>query len=151
MQKGESKRLSPIPAQRSNGIATLTISGILVVAAYVAAQMLSDVLSLKIALVAGFSIDAGTFVYPFTFTLRDLVHKLLGRPAARAVIVTAASTHVPPPLLKQLKPGGRMVIPVGAAFRVQQLMLVTKDRDGKVTSRVIAAVRFVPLTGGAKK
>ena len=89
MQKGESKRLSPIPAQRSNSIATLTISGVLVVAAYIAAQMLSDVLSLKIALVADFSIDAGTFVYPFTFTLRDLVHKLLGRRAARAVIVAA--------------------------------------------------------------
>lgn len=75
--------------KNSNNVASLTISGVLVVAAYIAAQMLSDVLSLKIALVAGFSIDAGTFVYPFTFTLRDLVHKLLGRPAARAVIVAA--------------------------------------------------------------
>ena len=65
-------------------------SSILVVTAYIAAQMLSDVLSLKIALVAGFSIDAGTFIYPFTFTLRDLVHKLLGRAAARTVIVAAA-------------------------------------------------------------
>jgi uncharacterized integral membrane protein (TIGR00697 family) len=65
-------------------------SGVLVVAAYIAAQILSDVLSLKIALVAGFSIDAGTFVYPFTFTLRDLVHKQLGRAAARTVIVAAA-------------------------------------------------------------
>jgi len=74
---------------RSNKIVSLTISGVLVVAAYIAAQMLSDVLSLKIALVAGFSIDAGTFIYPFTFTLRDLVHKLLGRAAARAVIVAA--------------------------------------------------------------
>jgi len=51
--------------------------------------MLSDVLSLKIALVAGFSVDVGTFTYPFTFTLRDLVHKLLGRSAARAVIIAA--------------------------------------------------------------
>jgi uncharacterized integral membrane protein (TIGR00697 family) len=67
----------------------MTIAGVLVVAAYIAAQMLSDVMSLKIALVAGFSIDAGTFVYPFTFTLRDLVHKLLGRPTARTVIVAA--------------------------------------------------------------
>lgn len=74
---------------RSDKIVSLTISGVLVVAAYIAAQMLSDVLSLKIALVAGFSIDAGTFIYPFTFTLRDLVHKLLGRAAARAVIVAA--------------------------------------------------------------
>jgi len=68
----------------------MTIPAVLVVAAYVAAQMLSDVLSLKIALVAGFSVDVGTFVYPFTFTLRDLVHKLLGRTAARTVIVAAA-------------------------------------------------------------
>jgi len=74
---------------RSDKIVSLTISGVLVVAAYIAAQMLSDLLSLKIALVAGFSIDAGTFIYPFTFTLRDLVHKLLGRAAARAVIVAA--------------------------------------------------------------
>lgn len=65
-------------------------AGILVISAYIAAQMLSDVLSLKIALVAGFSVDAGTFIYPFTFTLRDLVHKLLGRMAARTVIVAAA-------------------------------------------------------------
>jgi len=67
----------------------MSIPGVLVVSAYIAAQMLSDVLSLKIALVAGFSIDVGTFTYPFTFTLRDLVHKLLGRSAARAVIVAA--------------------------------------------------------------
>ena len=68
-----------------------------------------------------------------------------------AIIVTAASTHIPPPLIAQLKPGGRMVIPVGAAFRIQQLMLVRKDENGKITSRVITAVRFVPLTGGHEK
>ncbi len=67
----------------------MTIPGVLTVSAYIAAQMLSDVLSLKIAWVAGFSVDAGTFIYPFTFTLRDLVHKVLGRGAARAVIVAA--------------------------------------------------------------
>lgn len=67
----------------------VSTAGILVVAAYIAAQMIADVLSLKIALVAGFSIDAGTFIYPFTFTLRDLVHKLLGRTSARVVIVAA--------------------------------------------------------------
>ncbi|HEY72963.1 MAG: VUT family protein [Chloroflexi bacterium] len=75
---------------RSNNATALTNTGVLVIAAYIAAQMLSDVLSLKIALVAGFSIDAGTFIYPFTFTLRDMVHKLLGRVAARVVIVAAA-------------------------------------------------------------
>jgi len=65
-------------------------AGVIVVAAYVAAQMLADITSLKIALVAGFSIDAGTFIYPITFTLRDLVHKLLGRRAAQTLIVAAA-------------------------------------------------------------
>jgi protein-L-isoaspartate(D-aspartate) O-methyltransferase len=68
-----------------------------------------------------------------------------------AIIVTAASTHVPPPLIEQLKPGGRMVIPLGAPFRVQELMLVEKDSKGKVLSRGVAAVRFVPLTGGHEK
>ena len=75
--------------KRSDGVLSLTISGVLVVAAYVAAQMLADVLSLKIAVVAGFSMDAGTLIYPFTFTLRDMVHKLLGRAATRALIVAA--------------------------------------------------------------
>lgn len=67
----------------------MSTAGILTISAYIAAQMLSDVLSLKIAWVAGFSVDAGTFIYPLTFTLRDLVHKVLGRGAARTVIVAA--------------------------------------------------------------
>ena len=65
-----------------------------------------------------------------------------------SIIVTAAASHVPPPLIEQLKPGGRMVIPVGAPFMTQYLLLVRKDRRGEVTSRQITAVRFVPLTGG---
>ena len=65
-----------------------------------------------------------------------------------AIIVTAAASHVPPPLVTQLKPGGRMVIPVGGPFQVQYLLLIEKDLQGEVTSRQIAAVRFVPLTGG---
>jgi len=65
-------------------------SVILVAAAYVAAQMMSDIASLRIVLIAGFSIDAGTFVYPLTFTLRDLVHKVAGIKAARVLIVVAA-------------------------------------------------------------
>ncbi len=73
---------------RETGV-TLTQTGILVVAAYIAAQMLADIGSLKIALVAGFSIDGGTFIYPLTFTLRDMVHKLLGRSAARTTILAA--------------------------------------------------------------
>jgi len=65
-----------------------------------------------------------------------------------AIMVTAAASHVPPPLIRQLKPGGRMVIPLGTQFMTQSLMLVEKKRDGSVTNRQILPVRFVPLTGG---
>lgn len=63
------------------------------------------------------------------------------------IIVTAAADHVPPPLVRQLKEGGRMVIPVGHRFSVQQLLLITKDNDGNLQTRQILPVRFVPLTG----
>jgi protein-L-isoaspartate(D-aspartate) O-methyltransferase len=65
-----------------------------------------------------------------------------------AIIVTCAATHVPPALIEQLKPGGRLVIPVGQAFSVQDLVLLTKEQDGRVRSRSITMVRFVPLQGG---
>jgi len=68
---------------------TLQRAGILVVSSYIAAQMLADITSLKIARIGPLSVDGGTFIYPFTFTLRDLVHKLLGKSAARTLIVTA--------------------------------------------------------------
>lgn len=64
------------------------------------------------------------------------------------IIVTAAADHIPPPLLDQLKNGGRLVIPVGGQFSVQQLVLATKDTQGTVTTRQILPVRFVPLTRG---
>ena len=64
-----------------------------------------------------------------------------------AIIVTAAADHVPPPLIEQLKPGGRMMIPVGHRFLTQELMLVEKQPDGRVISRQILPVTFVPLTG----
>lgn len=61
------------------------------------------------------------------------------------ILVTAAAEHIPPPLIEQLKDGGIMVIPVGSPFLVQQLMLVEKKR-GKVTTRSLIPVRFVPFT-----
>lgn len=64
------------------------------------------------------------------------------------IVVTAVASHVPPPLLEQLKPGGRMIIPVGSRFLTQQLVLVEKATDGTVTTQQILPVRFVPLTGG---
>ncbi len=63
------------------------------------------------------------------------------------IIVTAAPNHVPPPLVRQLKPGARMVIPVGSRFLTQHLMLVERQTDGTVQSRQILPVRFVPFTG----
>ncbi|MGC9453021.1 MAG: protein-L-isoaspartate(D-aspartate) O-methyltransferase [Oceanipulchritudo sp.] len=63
-----------------------------------------------------------------------------------AIIVTAAAEHIPPPLLEQLKPGGRMVIPVGRTAWTQNLILVRKTEDGKTRTRNILPVRFVPLT-----
>jgi protein-L-isoaspartate(D-aspartate) O-methyltransferase len=65
-----------------------------------------------------------------------------------AIIVTAAVNHIPPPLVEQLRPGGRLVVPVGEHFAVQHLLLVHKMDDGRVTVRQILPVRFVPLTGG---
>jgi len=71
-----------------------TTASLLVVSFYIAAQMLADITSLKIAQVGPLPIDGGTFIYPFTFTLRDLVHKLLGKRAARTLIVTAGAINV---------------------------------------------------------
>ncbi|NRB39477.1 MAG: protein-L-isoaspartate(D-aspartate) O-methyltransferase [Pseudomonadales bacterium] len=64
-----------------------------------------------------------------------------------AIIVTAVGGQIPPPLLQQLKPGGRMVLPVGDPFSVQYLLLVEKSQKGELTSRQVLPVRFVPLTG----
>jgi protein-L-isoaspartate(D-aspartate) O-methyltransferase len=66
------------------------------------------------------------------------------------ILVTAVAGHVPPPLVQQLKPGGRMVIPVGTVFGPQFLTLVEKTTGGQIRSRQILAVRFVPLTREAQ-
>jgi len=63
------------------------------------------------------------------------------------IVVTAAASHVPPPLLQQLKPGARMIIPVGSPFSVQQLVLITRGEDDEFITRQVLPVRFVPLTG----
>ena len=64
------------------------------------------------------------------------------------IMVTAAAGHIPPPLIKQLKPGGWMVIPVGKPWMIQTLILVEKTQEGKVRTRSLMSVRFVPLTRG---
>lgn len=65
-----------------------------------------------------------------------------------AIVVTAAAEHVPPPLLKQLKDGGRMIIPVGSPFFVQTLTLVEK-KGGRITTAQLMPVRFVPFRRAA--
>ncbi|MGQ0614171.1 MAG: protein-L-isoaspartate(D-aspartate) O-methyltransferase [Planctomycetaceae bacterium] len=67
------------------------------------------------------------------------------------ILVTAAAPHVPPPLVRQLARGGRMVIPVGQAFAVQDLLLVTKDQEGTVRTKSLYTVRFVPLAGAREE
>ena len=65
-----------------------------------------------------------------------------------AIIVTAVASHVPPPLIKQLKPNGHLIMPLGSRFMTQQLVVITKSNDGNLSTRQILPVRFVPLTGG---
>lgn len=79
----QAPRLSPEALQAMSRVALLVVSG------YIAAQMLADIASLKIGVVAGLAVDMGTFIYPITFTLRDVVHKVLGRQNARLLILVA--------------------------------------------------------------
>jgi len=68
----------------------IAVSSIVIIALYAAAQMMADIGSLKIGFIAGLSIDGGTFIYPITFTLRDMIHKKLGKKAARTIIIVCA-------------------------------------------------------------
>jgi uncharacterized integral membrane protein (TIGR00697 family) len=75
-------------------ITPVTRMAVVAVGAYVGAQVIADVASLKVGSVADRAVDLGTFVYPITFTLRDVVHKALGRRAARTLVLTAAAVNV---------------------------------------------------------
>jgi protein-L-isoaspartate(D-aspartate) O-methyltransferase len=66
-----------------------------------------------------------------------------------AIVVTAAPPEVPAPLIEQLKPGGRLVLPVGEGW--QELLLITKDASGRVHRKTLLPVLFVPMTGEAQK
>ena len=72
----------------------MLLSSLLVSISYIAAQMLSDIGSLQIISVFGFSLDAGTFIYPITFTLRDMAHKVLGKNMVRILIISAAVINI---------------------------------------------------------
>jgi protein-L-isoaspartate(D-aspartate) O-methyltransferase len=67
-----------------------------------------------------------------------------------AIVVTAAASHIPPALPRQLKPGGRMVIPVGSMYGAQYLILVEKDVKGKLRTRTLLPVAFVPMLSGLR-
>lgn len=67
------------------------------------------------------------------------------------IIVTCAATIVPPPLIRQLKPGGKMCIPVGGQYTVQYLTMVEKSESGEITMRKSIPVRFVPFTREAQE
>jgi hypothetical protein len=82
------------PARSAPVLSPVTRIAIVAVGAYVGAQVIADVTSLKIGTFTGRAVDMGTFIYPITFTLRDVVHKALGRRAARALIVTAAVVNL---------------------------------------------------------
>ena len=80
---------------RSVDLATVMgTRSLVLISAYIGVQILSDITSLKIVVLAGLVFDAGTLVYPVTFTLRDLVHRSLGMSAARVLIVTAAALNL---------------------------------------------------------
>ena len=68
-----------------------------------------------------------------------------------AIIITAAANHVPPPLLKQLKPGGRMILPLGSTTFFQTLTLITKQENGTTDVQHLTTVSFVPMTGEVQK
>src|SRR3546814_20939703 len=79
---------APVPL-----LTPVTRVAIAAVGAYVGAQVIADVTSLKNGSVTGRAVDLGTFIYPITLTLRALVHKTLGRRAARTLVITAALVH----------------------------------------------------------
>lgn len=68
-----------------------------------------------------------------------------------AIIITAAANHIPPPLIKQLKIGGRLIIPLGSTVYYQTLTLVTKKKKGKLGVEQMGSVAFVPMIGEAEK
>ncbi len=68
-----------------------------------------------------------------------------------AIIVTAAPEHIPPALVKQLRPGGRMVIPIGRQHATQSLVRVTKDEAGRIEEEATLPVAFVPMLPSAPK
>lgn len=87
------RQTAPANAPRPD-VAALSRAALVIVAAYIAAQMIADIASLKIGVVAGLAVDMGTFIYPITFTLRDLAHKSLGKRNTQLLIVSAGVVNL---------------------------------------------------------
>ncbi|MGI8937050.1 MAG: queuosine precursor transporter [Iamia sp.] len=85
---------APAAPTTATGRPVLARAAVIAVGAYAGAQVIAQVTSLKIGVVVGQSVDMGTFVYPITFTLRDVVHKVAGRSAARTLILTTAGVNL---------------------------------------------------------
>jgi queuosine precursor transporter len=84
-----------LPDVHSKGeIMTIPRAAVIVVSIYIAAQMLSDIASLKIGIVFGLAVDMGTFLYPITFTIRDMAHKVIGKRNAQTMIIMAALVNL---------------------------------------------------------
>jgi uncharacterized integral membrane protein (TIGR00697 family) len=83
-----------VPGVRPSSSAGFSMAALILVSFYIAAQMLSDVASLKIGVVFGLAVDMGTFIYPVTFTLRDVIHRAIGKRGAQAVILTAGAINL---------------------------------------------------------
>jgi uncharacterized integral membrane protein (TIGR00697 family) len=82
-----------VPLSPASPLPVLSRAAVMVVALYAVVELLANVASLKIGVVFGYAVDMGTFIYPVTFTLRDLAHKILGRHRARVLIVSAAGIN----------------------------------------------------------
>jgi uncharacterized integral membrane protein (TIGR00697 family) len=107
---------SPPPPATTHPASRLMPLAVVLTGAYIGAQMLADIASLKIGVVAGLAVDMGTFIYPLTFTLRDLVHKALGKRAAQSMVLTAAGVNV----FMALYLWGAALVPAAASWPLQE-------------------------------
>lgn len=84
--------MGPVPGLVA--ASTVSTAAVMVISAYIGAQVLSNIASLKIGIVFGLAVDMGTFIYPITFTLRDVAHKVMGKQATRMLILMAAAVNL---------------------------------------------------------
>jgi protein-L-isoaspartate(D-aspartate) O-methyltransferase len=84
-------------------------------------------------------------------TVKTSMSRMIPTPPFDEILVTAGATDVPQPLIDQLKPGGRMVIPVGPTSTSQILKIIEKLSDGSTQTREVIPIRFVPCNAGDER